>query len=94
MNSGIAYDRPIVSVVWECFHMIALQNLHDRPDRPDRFPLYPTLSIEVLLVVRVAFLYDRPALKIIWDDWDDRVRDDPDDIETRLYTPRKSHTSH
>ena len=27
--------------------------------------LYPTLSIEVVLVVRVAFPYDRPALKII-----------------------------
>ena len=28
-------------------------------------------------------------------DWNDRVRDDPDDhMETRLYAPRKSHTSH
>ena len=57
--------------------------------------LYPTLSIEVVLVVRVVFPYDRPALKIIWDDWDDRLRDDSDDhIEIRLYAPQKSHTSH
>ena len=94
MNSGIAYDRPIVSVVWERFHMIALKFWRSSR-RPDRSQLYPSLSIVVVLVVRVAFLYDRPALKIIWDYWDDRVRDDPDDhMETRLYTLRKSHTSH
>ena len=69
MISGIAFDRPIVSVV-ESFSLSSLQNLHDHPDRPDRSQLYPTLSIEVVLVVRVAFPYVRPTLKIILGDWD------------------------
>ena len=94
MISCIAFDCPIVSVV-ESFSLSSLQNLHDHPDRPDGSQLYPTLSIEVVLVVRVAFPYVRPALKIILGDWDDRVRDDPDDhMETRLYGPQTSHTSH